>query len=182
MVEAISLAGVTHNLPYTATQVVRWFGLDRSTGTTTTTTRTTSTTTTTTRPTTSTTTTTRPTTTTTRPSTTTTTTTSTTTTSRTGGTGGCTAAFSAPNPWSGGFVASVTVTAGSALTGWKVTLTLPSGVSVQNGWNGQFTGSSGTVVVGNAAYNGSLGAGGTTSFGFQGTGSPSGITAACAAA
>jgi hypothetical protein len=160
VVEGISMAGVSHNLPYTASEVVKWLGLDQTSTTTRTTTTTTTTTT--------------------RPVTTSTTTT--TTTTRTGGTGGCTATFSAPNPWSGGFVANVTVTANSALTGWRVTLALPSGVSVQNGWNGSFSGSTGTVTVTNLGYNGSLGAGGSTSFGFQGSGSPSGITATCTTA
>jgi mannan endo-1,4-beta-mannosidase len=139
------------------------------------------TTTTTTRPTT-TTTTTRPTTTTTRTTTTTTTTRTTTTTTTGGGTGGCTAAFAAPNPWTGGFVATVTVTAGSAaISGWKVTLNLPSGTSVANGWNGAFSGTSGTVTVTNMPYNGSVPAGGSTQFGFQGNGSPSGVTVSCSA-
>ena len=72
------------------------------------------------------------------------------------------------------------MTAGSsALTGWKVTLNLPSGTSLQNIWSGVNTGTTGAVVVSNAAYNGSLAAGGSTSFGFQGGGSPSGVTATC---
>jgi len=96
-------------------------------------------------------------------------------------TGACTATFTAPNPWDGGFVGNVTVTAGSALTGWKVTITLPSGVQVTNGWNATFTGSSGTVVATNASYNGTVAAGQSTTFGFQGTGSPNGITVGCAA-
>jgi endoglucanase len=84
--------------------------------------------------------------------------------------------------WSGGFVSSVTVTAGSsAITGWTVTLVLPSGTAVTNSWNGQFSGASGTVRVTNASYNGSLGAGAATTFGFQGSGSGSGVTASCVA-
>ena len=167
-----------------------------TTTTTTTTTSTTTTTTTTTRPTTTTTTTTtrptsttttRPTTTTTRRTTTTTrptTTTSraTTTTTTGGGTGGCTATLTVASQWPGGFVADVKVTAGSALSGWKVTLTLPSGTSIQNTWNGVQTGNSGTVTVANAGYNGAVPAGGSTSFGFQGTGTITGTTATCAAA
>ena len=180
----------------------RWYpgviaALNGSTVTTTTTTTTRpTTTTTTTRPTTTTTTrptttTTRPTTTTTRPSTTTTrpsTTTTTSTTSRTttttvGGTGGgCSASFAAPNPWPGGFVATVTITAGSAaINGWSVAINLPSGATVQNSWNGTVSGTSGTVTATNAAYNGKLAAGQSTQFGFQGGGSPSGTTVSCTA-
>ncbi len=122
------------------------------------------------------------TTTTTRTTTTTTSTTTTTTRTTTGGGGtGCTAVLAPPNTWDGGFVANVTVTANAALTGWRVTLNLPAGVSVANGWNGTFSGSSGTVQVSNMSYNGGLGAGGSTTFGFQGTGSPGGITASCSA-
>ena len=61
--------------------------------------------------------------------------------------------------WNGGFVAGVRVTAGSAISGWKVTLTLPSGTSVANAWNGVATGTTGTVTVTNAGYNGALAAG-----------------------
>jgi chitin-binding protein len=147
-------------------------------GTTTTTRATTTTTRATTTTTRATTTTTRATITTTRA--TTTTTRPTTTTGSGGGTGACTASFSAPNPWSGGFVATVTVTAGStALSNWKVTVNLPSGAAVSNSWSATQSGTSGTVTFANAAYNGTLGAGASTSFGFQGTGSPSGTTVSC---
>ena len=140
-----------------------------TTTTTTTTTRpTTTTTTTTTRPTTTTTTTT-----TTRPTTTTTTTTS-------GGGRSCTAAYTLNSSWPGGFVANITVTAGSsAISGWRVTMTLPSGASVNNLWNGTASGTTGTVTVSNAPYNGQLSAGQSASFGFVGGGTGSGATVSC---
>ncbi|NLT54577.1 MAG: cellulose-binding protein, partial [Actinomycetales bacterium] len=100
----------------------RWYpavvaALSGQTPTTTTTTTTRSTTTTTTRPTTTTTTT-----------TTTRTTPPTTTTTTSQQQGGCTAAYSVQSQWPGGFVANVNVTAGSsAINGWRVTMTLPSG-------------------------------------------------------
>ncbi len=159
-------------------------------GTTPTTTTTTTTkpvtTTTTTKPVTTTTTTkpvTTTTTTTTKPVTTTTTTKPVTTTTTSGGTGkACTAAFALSSSWSGGFVASVNVTAGSsAISGWKVTLNLPSGASINNLWSGVNTGTSGTVTVANAAYNGTLGAAQTTNFGFVGNGSGTGTTVSCTA-
>ena len=97
------------------------------------------------------------------------------------GSGGCTAAYSVTNSWTGGFTANVNITAGSAsISGWRVTLTLPSGAAIASLWNGVSSGTSGTVTVSNASYNGTLGAGQTTSFGFQGTGSGSGATATCA--
>ena len=144
-------------------------------GQTQTTTRTTTTTTTRTTPPTTTTTTTR-----TTPPTTTTRTTPTTTTSQ--GSGGCTAAYSVQSQWPGGFVANVNVTAGSsAINGWRVTMTLPSGAAVNNMWNGVNSGTSGTVTVTNQSYNGRLGAGQTTNFGFVGTGTGAGATVSCTA-
>ena len=99
-----------------------------------------------------------------------------------GGSRTCTAAYALSNSWPGGFVSNVTVAAGGTpITGWTVTLTLPSGASVTNSWNGQFSAASGTVLVTNLSYNGALGAGQSTSFGFQGTGSGSGVTVSCAA-
>ncbi|WP_406075982.1 cellulose binding domain-containing protein [Micromonospora sp. NBC_01638] len=97
-----------------------------------------------------------------------------------GGTPTCAAVYSVQDQWNGGFVANVSVTAGTtALTGWRVTLNLPSGASVSSVWNGVASGTSGTVTVANQSYNGRLVPGQTTSFGFQGTGNGSGTTATC---
>jgi endo-1,4-beta-xylanase len=83
---------------------------------------------------------------------------------------GCTATISL-NQWTGGFVATVRVSAGStALAGWTAALTLPSGAAVTNTWNAQASGTSGAVSFGNVAYNGNVAAGSSTEFGFQGTG------------
>lgn len=97
-----------------------------------------------------------------------------------GGTPVCTAVYSVQDQWNGGFVASVNVTAGStALTGWRVTLTLAGGASITSLWNGVANGASGTVTVANQSYNGRLAAGQSTSFGFQGSGTGGGATATC---
>ncbi|MBQ1031919.1 endo-1,4-beta-xylanase [Micromonospora parva] len=97
------------------------------------------------------------------------------------GTGGCSASVSL-NTWTGGFVATVKVTAGSAGTsGWNVSLTLPSGASVTNTWSATASGSTGTVRFANVDYNGRLGAGQVTEFGFQGNGSGAGMTPTCTA-
>ncbi|MFJ2085877.1 cellulose binding domain-containing protein [Micromonospora chokoriensis] len=94
--------------------------------------------------------------------------------------GACTAVYAVQDQWNGGFVANVSVTAGTAaLTGWRVTLTLPNGAAVTSLWNGVASGTSGTVTVANQSYNGRLAAGQGTSFGFQGTGNGSGTTATC---
>ncbi|MFI5843050.1 cellulose binding domain-containing protein [Catenuloplanes sp. NPDC051500] len=95
----------------------------------------------------------------------------------------CAAVFTVQDQWNGGFVAGVTVTAGSAaLSGWKVTLGLPGGATVTSVWSAVNTGTSGTVTMANVSYNGQLGAGQSTSFGFQGAGTGGGTTATCAAA
>ncbi|WP_442974201.1 cellulose binding domain-containing protein [Saccharothrix sp. NRRL B-16348] len=105
----------------------------------------------------------------------------TTTTTTVPGPGGCTASVSL-NSWNGGFVATVKVTAGSsAINGWTVTTNLPSGVSVTNAWSADRSGNSGTVQWRNVSYNGNVAAGMSTEFGFQGTGSASGITPTCSA-
>ncbi|MEV6300639.1 PHB depolymerase family esterase [Actinoplanes sp. NPDC051861] len=84
--------------------------------------------------------------------------------------GGCTASISL-NSWTGGFVATVTVTAGaSAINGWTVGTTLPSGSAVTNSWSATGSGTTGAVNFTNVSYNGSVAAGRTTQFGFQGTG------------
>ncbi|MCX4472251.1 endo-1,4-beta-xylanase [Micromonospora sp. NBC_01655] len=94
---------------------------------------------------------------------------------------GCTASLSLQT-WTGGFVATVRVTAGSAGTnGWAATVTLPAGTAVTNAWNAQNSGSTGTVRFGNVAYNGQLTAGQSTEFGFQGTGTPPSDTPSCTA-
>jgi poly(hydroxyalkanoate) depolymerase family esterase len=94
--------------------------------------------------------------------------------------GTCSATASTVSRWATGFVVSVTVTAGgSPVTGWKVTMSLAGGTTIGGAWNGQSSGTSGTVIVTNAASNGVLAAGASTSFGFQGTGSDDAITATC---
>ncbi|MEO3742032.1 cellulose binding domain-containing protein [Plantactinospora sp. B5E13] len=94
---------------------------------------------------------------------------------------GCAASMSV-NQWNGGFVATVRVTAGSApVTGWTVALTLPSGVSVTNAWNVNRSGNSGAVQFTNVGYNGSIAAGQSTEFGFQGTGTGTGLSPTCTA-
>ncbi|MGW4294182.1 endo-1,4-beta-xylanase [Micromonospora chersina] len=94
---------------------------------------------------------------------------------------GCTASL-VTNQWQGGFVTTVRVTAGAtALNGWAVALTLPAGASLVNTWNAQPSATSGAVTFRNVAYNGQVGAGTTTEFGFQGNGTAPGGTPTCTA-
>jgi len=79
-------------------------------------------------------------------------------------------------------VANVKVTAGgNGLNGWTVTTDLPGGAAVTNGWSATNSGTSGSVTWSNVSYNGTVAAGQSTEFGFQGTGSAEGLTATCAA-
>ncbi|SCG45498.1 extracellular catalytic domain type 1 short-chain-length polyhydroxyalkanoate depolymerase [Micromonospora rifamycinica] len=162
-VEAISFQGYGHSIPFDAAQAVRFFGFDGTSPTTT--------------PPNPTTTPPNPTTT---PPNPTTTPPNPTTTPPPGG-AGCSASVSL-NSWTGGFVATVKVTAGSSGTrGWTVSVTLPGGASVTGTWSATASGSSGTVRFTNVDYNGQLGAGQSTEFGFQGSGSGTGMTPTCTA-
>jgi mannan endo-1,4-beta-mannosidase len=79
----------------------------------------------------------------------------------------CSATYSIGGQWGSGFQAAVTVTAGSsAISGWTVTWTWPNGQRFTNTWNAQVTASGESVTARNMSYNGSLGAGASTSWGF----------------
>lgn len=98
----------------------------------------------------------------------------------TSGTKACSATFTPASTWNSGFIGSVKVTAGpAAIARWTVGLTIPGGTVITNVWNGQLSGTS----VSSASYNGSIAANGSTEFGFQATGSPTGMDiASCTAA
>jgi hypothetical protein len=80
------------------------------------------------------------------------------------------------NSWQGGYQATVTVAnaGSSALNGWTVHMTLANGQSISSLWNGANTGTSGAVTVKNAAYNGSIPGGASTTFGYTANGDGSG--------
>ncbi len=104
------------------------------------------------------------------------------TTPPTGGPGGCAATFSLTNSWSGGFQGDVTVrnSGTSAINSWTVTGTLPSGATISQLWNGTLTTSGSSFTVRNLSYNGTIPGGGSTSFGFIGTGNaPSSLPLSC---
>ncbi|MFI7229585.1 cellulose binding domain-containing protein [Nonomuraea angiospora] len=95
--------------------------------------------------------------------------------------GACTATYRMVNSWSGGFQAEVTVrnNGWAPLNGWTVGMTLAAGQAVTNLCGGVATGSGGAISVRNASYNGTLAAGGTTTFGYvaggKGADTPTGI-------
>ncbi|WP_190278744.1 cellulose binding domain-containing protein, partial [Cellulomonas sp. B6] len=93
-----------------------------------------------------------------------------------------TAVLTVGSAWPGGFQGSVTVTAGArAISGWSTSFTLPGGASVAQGWSGTFSTTGGLQTVANAAWNGALGAGQSTTYGFIGSGTaPTGpVAVAC---
>lgn len=85
--------------------------------------------------------------------------------------GACTAQFRTVSSWQGGYQAEVTVknTGSAALTGWSVAWD-PAGSTVTSLWNGLLTTAQDRATVRNAAFNGSLLPGATTSFGFTANG------------
>ncbi len=85
------------------------------------------------------------------------------------GTRACTATYTVVNSWPNGFQAEVKVTAGStAITGWAVNWTFANGQTITQAWNATVSGSP-SVTARNVSYNGTLGAGASTTFGFTGT-------------
>ncbi len=90
----------------------------------------------------------------------------------TGGTGSSSCKVTVtPQTWAGGFTDDVTVanTGSTAVNGWQVGFTLPSGQTVTSAWNATLSASTGSVTASNLSYNGQIPAGGSQSFGFQGT-------------
>ncbi|MFI1990797.1 glycoside hydrolase family 6 protein [Actinoplanes sp. NPDC020271] len=85
---------------------------------------------------------------------------------------GCSAVFAVTSSWSGGYQATVKVTAGSRVTsGWTVSWTPGAGQSISQVWNGTLTVSGSTVTVRNVSWNGALEPGGHAEFGLIASGS-----------
>ncbi|WP_262286080.1 PHB depolymerase family esterase [Micromonospora sp. MA102] len=142
-VEAISMQGVSHNLPVDAAQAVRFFGLDTTTPPTS------------------------------PPPTSPPPTSPPPTTpppSTPPPSGGCRVAYGV-NAWNTGLTASVTITntAATAVNGWALAFTLPGGQSITNGWNATYAPASGAVTARNVSYNGTIAPNGSVSIGFQAT-------------
>jgi lytic cellulose monooxygenase (C4-dehydrogenating) len=86
------------------------------------------------------------------------------------GNGSCSVSYSLVGQWSGGFQADVRVTAGSAaIRGWTVRWTYANGQQVSQSWGATITSSGSSVTATNVAYNGSLAAGASTTFGLIGS-------------
>ncbi|BCJ69887.1 cellulose binding domain-containing protein [Polymorphospora rubra] len=94
--------------------------------------------------------------------------------------GGCTATHRIVNQWQGGFQAEVTVrNAGTTPTnGWTVRFGYSGTEQVTQAWNATVTQTGPTVTARNVAWNGSLTAGTSVTFGYLGAGTPAATPAA----
>ena len=100
-------------------------------------------------------------------------------------TGACTATYKQIGQWQGGFQGEVTVTAGSApIQGWTVTINFANGQQITQYWSANITSSGATATARNVSFNGALGAGASTVFGWLGSwnGANSPPTLTCRAA
>ncbi|MEV5709519.1 glycoside hydrolase family 6 protein [Actinoallomurus sp. NPDC052274] len=94
----------------------------------------------------------------------------------------CTAIYQTMSSWQGGFQGQISVTAGtSAINGWRLTLSLPAGVSISQLWNGTLTTSGSTATITNLSWNGTLAPGAAAQVGFTATGGASSLTPTCTA-
>ncbi|MGC9665372.1 cellulose binding domain-containing protein [Planosporangium sp. 12N6] len=97
----------------------------------------------------------------------------------------CAASYAIVGQWSGGFQATVTVTAGgAAISSWTVTWQFSGGQTITQVWGADVTVAGADITARNVSYNGALGAGASTQFGFLGTatGANSAPTPRCTAA
>ncbi|HJP76223.1 MAG TPA: cellulose binding domain-containing protein [Pseudonocardiaceae bacterium] len=90
---------------------------------------------------------------------------------------GCAVSFTVNSAWSGGYNATINIfnEGTTAINGWILTFSLPSGDGIQSGWDATWTQSGQNVSVKDAGWNGTIPPnGGSVSLGFNGTdtGSP----------
>jgi serine/threonine protein kinase len=85
---------------------------------------------------------------------------------------GCVAAYEITNSWPGGYQVRVVVRndGEQSLTGWQVRWTLPDGEDIDGLWAGKLARDGDDVTVTNETWNVTVPAGGSTEFGFNGTG------------
>jgi hypothetical protein len=76
-----------------------------------------------------------------------------------------------PSSWTGGFNANVTIsnTGSNAINGWTLAFTFPGDQKITSFWNATVTQTGESVTAVNTSSNATIPAGGSTSFGFQGT-------------
>ncbi|MBL0886075.1 glycoside hydrolase family 6 protein [Myceligenerans indicum] len=84
---------------------------------------------------------------------------------------GCGVEYRVTNSWDGGFQADVTLTnLGEPISGWNLTWQFTAGENVTQAWNAQVTQSGGSTRASDVGWNGSLGTGGSATFGLIATG------------
>jgi cellulase/cellobiase CelA1/cytochrome c553 len=85
-------------------------------------------------------------------------------------TGPCQADYQVTAQWNDGFTANVKVrNNGTALDGWTVAWTMPSGQTVTGMWNGQYLQTGPQVAVTPAGWNRQIASGASIEFGFNGS-------------
>ncbi|MFE7854238.1 glycoside hydrolase family 6 protein [Streptomyces sp. NPDC057403] len=82
----------------------------------------------------------------------------------------CTVDYKIQSQWDTGFTAAVTVTNNAAAkSSWSLKWSYAGSQRVTNGWSAKITQSGTAVTAANETYNGTLAAGGSVSFGFNGS-------------
>ncbi|MBA2946008.1 endo-1,4-beta-xylanase [Streptomyces himalayensis] len=86
-------------------------------------------------------------------------------------TGSCAVTYTVQNQWSTGFTAQVTIknTGTTAVNGWQLAWSWPSGQGVTQAWNATVSQSGTAVTAADASYNASIAPGSTVTFGFNGS-------------
>ncbi|SCG56839.1 fibronectin type III domain-containing protein [Micromonospora rifamycinica] len=83
----------------------------------------------------------------------------------------CAVTYQKQAEWPGGFVTNVTIgnTATTTVDGWTLAFTFPGDQRITTLWSATYTQSGSAVTIRNAGWNGTIAAGASVSFGFQGT-------------
>lgn len=83
----------------------------------------------------------------------------------------CAVSYRSSSQWRGGFVAQVSITnTGTAtVTGWTLAFTYPGDQHITSAWNAVVHQSGAAVTATDAGYNATIAAGGTVTFGVQGS-------------
>jgi endoglucanase len=80
---------------------------------------------------------------------------------------GCSVSY-AKNDWGSGFTTNITIkNLGDALSGWTLTYSYTGNQTLANGWSGTWSQSGKNITVTNAAWNGGIASGGSTTIGAQ---------------
>ena len=82
----------------------------------------------------------------------------------------CSVTYSYQSVWSTGFTTNIIIanTGNTAVNGWSLVFTLPSGQVITNSWNATFSPASGQITARNLSYNGAIPPGGSVGgIGFQ---------------